>query len=285
MKRVSLIVVVALLALAGCKNGVMGLGAKSPDIEGKWKGEIKMATGSKDDPMAKFGEAMAQMMLGNLTLEFLPGDKFKLTMMGMPIEGSYKRDGLELTLTAEKAMGMTPEELKNNNPGFKTDKLHATISPEGDKITVRAGDEKKEDGEMVFVRYKEEPEKERKSTVAEGENSLVGSYGCEIQGDKPANMSEKEQQEWAMGEMLLKSATLDLYSDNTFKMTLMLEMKGTWKVENGIVKLHMETMMGMPEDAKSTSKGDDMNLRIAPGGKLIHEEKGPGGSTMAFVKK
>ena len=60
---------------------------------------MEMPKGTEDNPMAKMGEAFGQMLLGDLTLEFQPGDKFKLTMMGIPMEGTVERKGLDLTLT------------------------------------------------------------------------------------------------------------------------------------------------------------------------------------------
>lgn len=285
MKRTGLLFAfAALMAVAGCKGGVMGIGGpKSPDISGKWKGEIKMNASSKDDPMAKFGEAMAQMMLGNLTLEFLPGDKFKLSMMGMPIEGSYQRSGNELTLKPEQAMGMSAEEMKESDPKFSTDTLKATVSEDGTQITVRNDKGKTEEGEMVFKRYTEDAKKDVASTVSGAEKPLVGSYKCEFEGEKPAKMTAQEESEWKMGEAMMSAATLDLYADNTFKINLMLEMTGKWKVEGGEAKLHMTGMAGMPEDGKSSGK-NDMNLRIEPGGRLVLDGKGPANMKMAFVK-
>ena len=286
MKRIGLFfVLAALLATAGCKNGVMGIGGpKTPDITGKWKGEIQMPEASKDDPMAKLGQAMGQMMLGNLTLEFLPGDKFRLTMMGMPIEGSYTRDGNELAMKAESAMGMSAAELKKQDPKFNSDMLKATVSEDGTKITVRSENARASEGEMVFNRYTEEAKKETASTVSNAEKNLVGSYSCELKADRPEKMTPQEESEWKMGEALMKSASLDLHADNTFKIVLMLEMTGTWKVEGDEVKLHMTGMAGMPDDGKSGDK-NDMNLRIDPNGRLTMAEKGPKGQTMAFVKK
>jgi len=287
MKRIGLLfVLAAVIAAAGCKNGgVMGIGGpKTPDITGKWKGEIQMPETSKDDPMAKLGQAMGQMMLGNLILEFQPGDKFRLTMMGMPIEGSYTRSGNELSMKAETAIGMNAEDLKKQDPKFNSDMLKATVSEDGTKITVRNENGKTNEGEMVFKRYTEEPKKETASTVSDSEKNLVGSYSCELKADKPEKMTTEEENEWKMGEALMKTASLDLHADNTFKIVLMLEMTGTWKVEGDEVKLHMTGMAGLPDDGKSGDK-NDMNLRIDPNGRLTMSEKGPKGQTMAFVKK
>lgn len=94
---------VLLLASFGCGSGsetsVSGGSTESKPpravvAEGRYKGRIEMPkkkAGEKADPMEDMGramgEAMGGMMAGMMSLEILPGDKFKLSMMGIPIEG------------------------------------------------------------------------------------------------------------------------------------------------------------------------------------------------------
>lgn len=279
-----------LLAMAGCnKSGGLGAAVEktnAPNIVGKWKGEIEMPKASKDDPMAEFGSAFAKMFLGNLTLEFTENDRFKMTMMGIPVEGKVERKGLELTLTAETAAGMPMDEARKNNPATpKNDKMSATIAEDGSKIAIKGTDDKTGEPGMVFTRWKDEPKKDVKSTVSAEEEKVLGTYKPDVQASKPANMDAKAAEEWKMGEMLLASATLDLRADNTFTLNLMLEMEGSWKIQGGRVVLHMEKLAGLPDDGKSTSKSDDLNLLIKSDGSLEADKAGPEGQKLIFRKE
>ncbi len=298
MNRISVLVALAALLVVGCgQKGSGALGAKGdgassspetskgPTLVGKWKGELKMPETSKDDPAAKLGEAFASMMLGSLSLEFKTEDTFSLSLMGIPVEGKVKRDGNKLTLTPETAMGMTVEEAKKQNPMAKTDPMEAEISADGKEITLKDKDSKPSEGVMVFKRREDSAKKSGPSTVSDAEKALVGSYGAELHGAKPEGLSEKDAGELKMAEAMLKGASLELFADNTFHLNFMFEMEGKWHVKDGVCNLKMEKMLGMPEGGKSTSKSDDMNLRVESGGKLVNDQAGPGGAKMAFVKK
>jgi len=268
-----------------------GGASATSDIIGKWKGDIKMPETNKDDPMAKMGEAMAQMFLGNLTLEFVEGGKFKLTMMGMPVEGSVSRKGNEIELTPETVLGMTVEEARKMNAENKGAELMkndepmlGTISADGSEITLK-GKSDKSGGEMVFKRAKDEPEKPVKSTVAAAEQGFVGEWGAEMEGAAPASMTDKEKQEWKMAEMMVKSATLNLRADNTFRMTLMFDFEGTWKKEGDVLVLKMTKALGM-DGGTPSADNEDLKLRSEAGGsRLISDQPGPGGAKLVFVKK
>jgi hypothetical protein len=271
MKRIALLLVAILALTLGCKGS-------GPDIAGKWKGEVKMPATKADDPAAKMAEAFTQMFTGNLSLEFTSGDHFKLTMMGMPLEGKVARKGLNLTLTPETAMGMPIEEVKKTNPNFKEgDKLEATIAEDGSSITVKSK-------QLVFTRFKEEPKKEVASTVSSDEGSLVGHYGAQREGQKPANMTPKDEKDWKMAEAMLKSSSLELNKDNTFKMNLVFNLEGQWHVQSGKLTLHMTGMAGIKGDDKGSK--DDMNFSVESGGRLVGEKSdGPGRSKLVFVKQ
>lgn len=277
---------------SGAASGSGGGDASSTsDIVGKWKGDLKMPETSKDDPMAKMGEAMAQMFLGNLTLEFLEGGKFKLTMMGMPVEGSVSRKGNEIELKPEMVLGMTVEEARKMNAENKgaeimknDEPMLGTISADGTEIKLK-GKSDKSGGEMVFKRAKDEPEKPVKTTVSSAEQGFVGHWGAEMEGTAPASMSDKEKQEWKMAEMMVKTAALELRADNTFKMTLMFDFEGTWKMDSGNLVLKMTKAMGM-DGGTPSADNEDLKLRSEDGGKrLVSDQPGPGGAKLIFVKK
>lgn len=105
MKTIALLLCLLTLALVGC-----GSGSSEANVVGKWKGELKMPSLSKDDPMAKMAEGLMGMMAMNV--EFKADHKFTLTMMGMPIEGDWAMSGNTVTLTPTTVMGLTPEEAK-----------------------------------------------------------------------------------------------------------------------------------------------------------------------------
>ena len=51
--------------------------------------------------------------MGDIKLEFKPGNKFAMNMM-VPLEGSFTRNGRKLTLTVEKVAGVTAKEAKKD---------------------------------------------------------------------------------------------------------------------------------------------------------------------------
>jgi hypothetical protein len=113
-----------------------------PNLEGKYKGSIE---GAQDNPFA-------QAMGGNLSLE-LKGDKTFLLNLVVPIEGKWSASGTKLTLTAEKVMGMTVEEMKKNAPPnadqSDMDKPLEFHIQDGGKKLVSV---ENKDGALVFVR-------------------------------------------------------------------------------------------------------------------------------------
>lgn len=271
------------LVVAGGKDGAAAA-TGTASLAGKWKGEIKMPETKSEDPMAKMGEAMAQMLLGNLTLEFMEGDKFKLTMMGMPIEGSVKRTGNDLLMTPESAMGMPIEEARKANPQLKDEPLKGTVSADNSEIILTGDKDKPTDGQMVFKRAKDEPEEPVKSTVSAAEKSFVGKYEAKMEGSAPAGQTDEEKNEWKMAEMMVKSASLDLRADNTFRMTMMFDLEGTWKAGEGGLVLKMTKALGM-DGGKPSPDNEDLKLRSESGGRLVSDQPGPGGAKLAFVKK
>lgn len=124
-------VVLSSLLLIGCGGG------NSP--VGKWTGKMEMPKGS---PNAE----MAQGLMGamSLDLEIKEDKKFTMTVMGFNIDGSYKQDGKNLTLTPEKSMGQPiPANQSNSQP------LKVTMSDDGKTLSVIA--EGKNPG-MTFTR-------------------------------------------------------------------------------------------------------------------------------------
>ncbi len=54
----------------------------------------------------------AQMLGGSTTLQLKEDKTFEMSLMAMPIRGTWKLDGTKLELKAETIMGMTPDQLR-----------------------------------------------------------------------------------------------------------------------------------------------------------------------------
>jgi hypothetical protein len=160
VKKTALLWCLLALALAGCKSTVT-----EASLVGTYKGEIKMPEASKDDPMAKMGEAMLGMLAGSLKLELKADHKFTLVMM-LPISGDWSLSGNTVTLTPTTVMGLTFEEArkeqeKQQKAGggtlMKTDDqdkpIQLQVSPDGK--TLKGVDESSgpaSKGELIFTK-------------------------------------------------------------------------------------------------------------------------------------
>ncbi len=137
MNRYLISVVIAVTLVAGCGGA---------NVVGKYKGSLEGT--DTDNPMSA---ALAQSMMGNLSLELKPDKTFTMNMM-VPLEGSYTVSGSTLTLNLEKAMGMSVEDMtKDASPSEKADAkkpMVFTIEDGGKKLV--AVDKK--EGAMVFVK-------------------------------------------------------------------------------------------------------------------------------------
>lgn len=152
MKAIVLLLAIFTVGLAGC-------GASQQNLVGKYKGEFEMPEASKDDPMAKMGEAMMGMM--SFDLELKEQNKFTLTMLIIPIEGDWTVSGKTITLTPKTVMGLTPEEFakqnsKDGGTTSKTDQMEKPIRLEVQsdgklKAIDNVGGEKAP-GDLVFVK-------------------------------------------------------------------------------------------------------------------------------------
>lgn len=257
-----------------------------------WKGELKMPEAKKDDPGAQMGEAMVKMFTAGLKLEFPDEGHFKLTLMGMPMEGDVERNGDSLTLKPMRLMGMTPEEAKKaskNSSAMSDDfskPIEGTISADGGTIVLKG--KKAEEGEMVFVRGTADTDPgsgaqsaSTKSTVTSEESAWVGRYKADPATLDESKLTDEQKADLPMVKAALSTATVDLRADNTFTMTMMLDFEGDWKIENGLVRLNPTKAMGM--EAGKDSKNDPILFELRDG-KLWAQPKKPGDPTFAFTK-
>lgn len=265
MKQIWFVVVgLAMGALLGCGAGATvassdSLNAASPrnapspaGIVGQWKGELKMPKAAANDPTAKMAEAMGQMFMSGISLEIREDDTFKMTMMGMPFEGRVAKTGRKLILRPQKMLGLTVQEAKKlsgkNGSSFTSDPMKAELSADGKTITLLSGMGAGKESTIVFTR--KPPEKKRSSSVRLAEAPLVGSYKGSS-GTSPTG-SKQAMQMRAMEAAL----SLQLRQDNTFILTMLVEIEGVWSSDGRNVTLMPKTVMGM--DANSPNAKGNM---------------------------
>lgn len=296
----------ACLALAGCSRHMasttsahsqykidhdsviaVGHGDKAePGIVGKWKGSIEMP--KSDDPAAKMAEAMASMFTSSITLEFKDDEHFSLSMMGMPMEGTYEMDGNNLTLTPKTFMGMTEEELKktSKNNSTKADfskPMEGKINASQTEITI-VGD-KASDGNMVFKRAEpEKPKEVSKPTVKGMETQLVGSYSVDVNKIDVSKLKPSEKDSWPMMKSMLESSKLVLSADNTFRLNMIVEMEGSWIATGGKLTLTPTKVMGMGA-SQNGNKGEILDLWVRDDGMTLESmPRASGGPELVFSR-
>lgn len=267
------LVAFATLWAVGCSPNSPDVKAQqSTSLEGKWVGKLQLAKAADDDAAAKMAEAFAA-MLGSADLEIKPGYKYTLSMMGLPIEGSYSITGSKITLTPELIAGMTPEEAmkKGAEKGATEDPskpLTGTVSADGTKITL-SDEQGKDDSTIVFTRKPER--KGSTATVSAAEAILVGDYFAmvDLTKVKPEERDEARAMQGGLG--------LSLFDDNTFEMKMIMSFEGKWKLVGDKLTLTVNEAMGM-----SGSEGPPAEFTVQ-GGTLV--PVGPSNVPFTFVKK
>jgi hypothetical protein len=273
--------VAATLLLGGCGNSLM---KRQPDIVGKYRGEIQMPESSKDDPGAALAKGMADMMSGMMSLEILPENKFRMTAMGIPLDGSYTRSGDKLTLTATKIFGMTAADAAKN-PDFKATNMDEPIEAEvREDGKVIAFVPKSETGETTLFRRipnEESSTSDGPRTVKSSEAGFVGSYAGDKSTLDESKLKGDNKQDPAVLRAIIESASLTLKANNQFDLMLMMELKGTWNFVNGKVELTPSSAGGM---SGADFKADKLVLTPKPDG-LFLDAKSDGEPGFLFRKK
>lgn len=255
----------------------------SNSLMGTYKVVIDMPEGKKDDPGAEFGKAMTGMLAGGAKLEIQDGNRFKLTLMGMPVEGPYTLDGKKITLTPDKVMGMTPAEAQKMNPNGKMDMTPMVGIVSDDFKTIEIQPDKKGQAGMKFSKEASVPKGPIKETVNETEKAWVGEYSGNV--EMPAPKDDKEKQEQAMAKAMAASLSLNLKADNTFTMNMMFELEGTWSAADGKIDIEPLKVLGMESD-KNASKPNAIHGALGSDGKTITiDDPKQTGTKMVFTKK
>lgn len=302
LKKISIPAAVLLIALVGCnKNANVPMSASaapspaaSPaDLEGRWKVDMDAAMGDKrddkNDAAAQLGKAFASMFM-NVKLAFSGQDQFKLTMMSIPIEGHYTRDGNKLTLNADKVMGKTPEELKamqkdHPNPEMNPDDLmkpmSAELSADKKSITLHtpASNGKAKGEDLVFKKVEKKVVENLLKTDAE--KALAGDWSGTVEPVLKSDASEQDKQQAEMAKAI--APELSLYEDYTFSLDMFMQVGGKWSLEDGKLKLEPTSMgSASPSSSDKSSSDKPLVLDVSSDNKTLtmNDDKGK----MTFTK-
>jgi hypothetical protein len=280
-QKISLVIVLGLLLAWGCSkpadvavNSGTSPSAKPADaaadtsIVGDYEADPASAIDNstdKKDPAAEMGKSLAS-MLGKMKLKVDEGDTFTLTMMGMKLEGKYTRSGNHLTFTPDHIMGMTIEQFKAaeaKNSGSMamddsmTEPMEGDFLPTGEIKTTSKG---KGTGGLTFK--KAEPEKPVPMTLkTDEEKALVGEWKGAM--ELPANATDKDKEGYEMMKGMMQSLALDLRQNGTFKLNVMIEFQGDWKLEGKKLSLQPSLGSGMGGSDKP------MTLTVSDDGKSM----------------
>lgn len=236
-------------------------------VLGKWYAHMDLGT-DKDNPMAGMAEAMGSMMLPEL--EIMDGGKFKMSMMGIPVEGDWKQEGETLTISPKTVMGMEKDafekmqKTKGGNGSMDEDLILKVI--DGGKALEAVDKNKSSAGSLIFKRekpassIKSDTPKEGPSSVAGNESEFVGAYSSKVETTKEPTTDE-EKSEVEMVKAMSSSIKLELRKDNSFVLNLMVEMSGKWKRIDNKIQLKPEIVMGMKSDGKNDNE-KPMDLEI-----------------------
>ena len=111
----------------------------------KQEAQKQTADSNADPEMQKAGEEFAKAMAGafaemmTMELDIAKDGSFKMTMMGMPMEGNWKQNGSVLSLVPEKFLGMSAEEFgkKQGSATPESEPLELKISADGKSMVAR----------------------------------------------------------------------------------------------------------------------------------------------------
>ncbi len=244
------------------------------DVTGQWYGKAKPT-----NPADKEDARLAALTAGaQLELILDKDGRFKMTMMGTPMEGSYEAESEAVTLKIETVMGQRIDD-PNAPAAFMLQELkepiEGTIEGEGKTLFFPGKKDKPGEADMTFTRDKPAQDKVGPRTVAAAEAPLVGEYVFDDSyappkkprtgKETPREIAREKAQEFSRN--MSKGMRLTLREDNTFQVELMVLMKGSWKRSKGELILTIKE----PKEMLAYSGGEkpEMRARIAPDGRLL----------------
>lgn len=304
MCRYCVFAIAAALALAGCstvqsaaeaRNAKFDLGGSSASskpsdsswkgLSGSYKGEIELGAADSNDPGAALAKGMGDMFAGMMSLEFPEAGRFKMSMMGLPVEGSATLDGNRLTLTPETMMGMKPEELEklNKDKGAANagdmKPMSGEVSDGGATIRLIEDGKTAKDGVLVFKRKADESKKEIVDKTSGDEKGLVGTWKGEVELGAGATDEDK-----TMAQVLANSLSLKLNADRTFALNMMVEMLGEWTLTGDRIELQPTKMMGMEMSDEDKKKNEPLVGSVSGNGTMISVAKAGEHAKLIFRK-
>ncbi|MBI5708644.1 MAG: hypothetical protein HZC36_16800 [Armatimonadetes bacterium] len=251
--------------------------AAAGSIEGKWYGALSPTEGSQMSQNAQQMAVVAQSMIN--TLELQKGGKFKMELTGVAAEGDYTLKGNTLTLQTRKVMGRSIDEAaKAGNAAFVAQFKEPMVGAmRGSALFFPGKKERPDEMDITFVRNAPPGVEVGKRSVTAAESKVVGSWLYDGDYQPPtAGMTEAQKKGQAMMRQMMGNFRLNLREDNTFIMTMMIQFRGSWKIEGDTIQLKPKEpkaiLDAMPEGQKPQIKA-----RLTGGGKkllLLHEKTG-----------
>jgi len=240
---------------------------------GRYSGKVEVTPAGKDDPMAKFGEALGGMLMSGTELELRSGNRFALTMLGMLLEGPFVEDGDTITLKPETIGGLTPKEFEKVSRGKQSGPSAEALDkpmilkrgPEGSlRVTGESSG-----GALTFV--KRAPVPPAQVTVPEADRTLIGDWRPQFEPSRPdPSLSETERLEQKLQESALRTGRLELRGDGRFELTMVMEFKGKWSRQGNKLRLAVESVgIDMPGVEEKSSDNEPMILEVREGGKIL----------------
>lgn len=258
-------------------SGEPGKPAASGSIEGKWYGALSPTEGSQMSENAQQMAVVAQSMIN--TLELQKGGKFKMELTGVAAEGDYSLKGNTLTLQTRKVMGRSIDEAaKAGNAAFVAQFKEPLVgASRGGALFFPGKRERPDEMDITFVRNAPPGVEVGKRSVSAAEAKVVGSWLFDGDYQPPTTgMTEAQKKGQAMMRQMMGNFKLNLREDNTFIMTMMIQFRGTWKMEGDTFQLKPKEpkaiLDAMPEGQKPQIKA-----KLTGGGKkllLLHEKTG-----------
>ena len=145
--------VLAAITIAGCG------GVSEKDVIGNWTGKVDRSSSSVaagdnvPEGMEAIANAMAEML--SFDLEIKKDHTFKLTMMFIPMEGSWELKGNEVILTTESMFGMSADDVARmgGQGGTAPDQEPMVLRVSKDRKTMTTVDPSgATSGELLFTR-------------------------------------------------------------------------------------------------------------------------------------
>lgn len=250
------------LVFAGCGSGTTASSGRSASeraaIEGKWYGKLAPSgqPGGAERELSKLYEN------STVVLDLKPEGKFVFDMMGTPIEGSYGIEGDKLTLEFETIMGK-PVDDPNSPIGFLGETFVepevGTIRDKGSAIFFPSRPGMSFEAVMTFTRHRPPAPPHGPKSVRAEEEKYVGTYVYDPRYELPKAETKAMEKAQEMLKNMMRGFRLELLSDNTFNLTMMLMMKGKWSLDGEELNLDV-----IEPEMKALTGSEPPIIRIRP---------------------